>query len=131
MYNYLDTLENINKTLIWLDDDNSGYEDKEVIEPVFKSYKKEKELIKIELEDEDEILPQSKRIKLEKSSNDKDLKKIFRKKEKNIEKDLDDLIDQENNFVSQKEDCQSKTNSHYYRVSILYFWSIISTNRNH
>ena len=123
MYNYLDTLENINKILILLDDNNSGYVDKEVIEPVFTSYKKEKELIKIELEEEDEILPQSKRIKLEKSSNDKikGLKKIHRKKEKNFEKDLDDLIDQENNFVSQKEDCQSKTNSHYYRVSILYF----------
>ena len=122
MYNYLDTLENINKTLIWLDDDNSGYEDKEVIEPVFTSYKKEKELIKIELEEEEEILPQSKRIKLEKSFNDKEIKKIHRKKENNFENDLDDLIDQENNFVSQKEDSPSKTNSHYYRVSIFFFF---------
>lgn len=66
-------------------------------------------------------MPQSKRIKLEKSSNDKEFKMIHKKKEMNVEKDLDELIDQENDFVSQKEDCQSKTNSHYYRVSILYF----------
>jgi len=118
-----------------LDDDFSGHQD-EVDSPqiVKVDCKREKETIKIELEDEEELnetQPSRKRIKLEDFNTDNALAKV-KKKENDMDDDFygdDSFLDDNDDMYEPENEEKKKTNSHYYRETHITY-SVKSKKRN-